>query len=116
MLRLRGSDPLDVSLFREHTLREIQPLLNVGQSSLHILERVESRLNVVTAAHPFLQLFHRPRPVSPPPRPALPIGRPQPPAEPFADRDAQHHEPHAFDPPLGTAPAPPPVSPYLRRP
>src|SRR5207245_11398830 len=116
MLRLRGSDPLDVTLFREHALREIQPLLDVGQSSLHILERVESRLNVVTAAHPFLQLFHRPRQVAPPPRPALPIGRSQPPRERFADRAGQHDERHADRPLRNTEHLPPPLPPYLGRP
>src|SRR5437773_9296592 len=31
----------------------------IGEPSLHVLERVESCLHVVTAAHPLLQLFYR---------------------------------------------------------
>src|SRR3989454_12270415 len=51
-LVLRRDDSLDVSLLGEHALREVQPLLDIGEPSLHVLERVESRLHVVTAAHP----------------------------------------------------------------
>src|SRR5438876_4236747 len=83
-LTLGRNDPLGVPLFREHAFSEIQPLLDVGESSLHVLERVESRLYIVTPAHPLLQLFDRPRQVEPPPRLALPIARSQPPGERFA--------------------------------
>src|SRR2546422_9354134 len=69
-LVLRRDDSLDVSLLGEHALREVQPLLDVGEPSLHVLERVEAGLPRVTAAPPPLQRPGRPGPVAPgPPRP-----------------------------------------------
>ena len=39
-LVLRRYDSLDVPLLGEHALREVQPLLDIGEPSLHVLERV----------------------------------------------------------------------------
>src|SRR2546428_3956711 len=70
-LVLRRRDSLDVPLLGDHALREVQPLLDIGEPSLHVLERVEARLHVVTPAHALLQLFDRLGQVAPgPPRPA----------------------------------------------
>src|SRR5690348_10268771 len=56
-LVLRRYDSLDVPLLREHALCEVEPLLDIGEPSLHILERVQPCLYVVTSPHPLLQLF-----------------------------------------------------------
>src|SRR2546429_4341057 len=92
-LVLRRDDSLDVSLLGEHALREVQPLLDVGEPSLHVLERVEAGLHAVTAAHPPPQGFAPLGPVAPgpppparrskraPPPPPPPGAPPRPPAE-----------------------------------
>src|SRR6266566_5523905 len=53
-LGLRWDDPLGVPLLGEHAFREVQPLLDIGEPSLHVFEPIEPRLNVVTPAHPLL--------------------------------------------------------------
>src|SRR5881396_727462 len=88
-LVLRRHDSLDVPLLGEHALREVQPLLDIGEPSLHVLERVESCLHVVTAAHPLLQLFYRLGQVAP---------GPPPPAERLGDRHSHDYEPYAEGP------------------
>src|SRR5882762_9021103 len=112
VLVLWRNDPLDVPLLGEHALREVQPLFDVGEPSLHVLECIEARLHVLTPPHPLLQLFDRLRQVAPrPPRPAVPIGGADSPRERLADRDGQGDERHA-DGPIGDPEhALPPVSP-----
>src|SRR3989442_15060831 len=111
-LGLRWCDPLRIPLLGEHAFREVQPLLDIGEPSLHVLERVETRLHVFAAAHPLLQVFDRLRQVAPGrPGPAGPISRSDPPRERFGDRDGQHDEPDADGPIGDTEHAPPPVSP-----
>src|SRR2546428_6421423 len=90
-LVLRRRDSLDVSLLGEHALREVQPLLDVGEPSLHVLERVEAGLHVVTAAHPPLQVFDRPGPGAPGPPPPPQRIKPAPPPPP------RPCEPHPHD-------------------
>src|SRR5882762_4334329 len=100
-LLFRRNYPLDVPLLSEHALREVQPLLHIGEPSLHVLECIETRLHVLTPPHPLLQLFDRLRQVAPrPPRPAVPIGRTDSPCERLADRDGQSDERDA-DGPIG---------------
>src|SRR6267154_2002241 len=70
-LTLRGPDPLGVPLFGEHPFREIQPLFDIGEAPLHVLERVKSGLNVFTPPYPLLQVVDHLRQVAPrPPWPA----------------------------------------------
>src|SRR2546422_2641061 len=66
-LTLRRSDPLGVPLFGEHPFREIQPLLDIGEPPLHVLECVEPRLNVLAPPYPLLQLVDCVRQVAPGP-------------------------------------------------
>src|ERR1043166_5661473 len=111
-LGLRRHDSLDVSLFGEHALGEVQPLLDVGEPPLHVLERVESCLNVFTPPHPLPQLVDRLRHVAPrPPRPAEPIRRSEPSHECLGDRPGYDDEPDAEGPVGNTEHTPPPASP-----
>src|SRR6266550_3871262 len=87
-LVLRRHDSLDIPLLGEHALREVQPLLDIGEPSLHVLDRS--------------------RQVAPgPPWPAVPIRWSDPPRDSLGDRHGHDDEPYA-DGPLGNTEHTPP--------
>src|SRR3989442_3687043 len=110
----RGSQPLALALLGEESFREIQSFLNLAESSLHVLNLIQSFSQVVKLGDSPLHLLeHLPQVSRGCPAPGESIGGQQPPDQHLRDADAQDDEPHADGPHgyLKHAPSPSLVSP-----
>src|SRR5205807_2059793 len=102
---LRWCDPLRLPLLCEDPLGEIESLLDLAKSPLHLLHLTQSLPQVVELAEFALHLVDQLRDVSPrsPPPPHATGGSQlirgnQPPGDHLGDRDRQDDEPHAHGP------------------
>src|SRR6266700_2524874 len=98
-LGLGWGDTLRVPLLSEHSFREVQALLDIGEPSLHVLEVAESCLNPFQAAELSLQVLDRLCQLASGGLPAAEsVGGQKPPHHELSDRDGQDDEADAHGP------------------